>query len=288
MSSRFSLIPCSSSHLFPFSHHIVRDDLDGVRSVIQLLAFAPVDLGSPSVSRCPPPPPLSSPLSCNDPPDRIVSYSPPSGEKLDPRCSIAGDDGEAGSGWRGGLFDNGSWIESHSGWARTVVTGRARLGGIAVGVIAVETQTVTRQQPADPGNPDSSEQIVSQAGQVWYPDSAEKTALAIEEFDLEGLPLFIMANWRGFSGGQRDLFDGVLQAGSQIVENLRTYRRPIFVYIPRNAELRGGAWVVVDSQINSGCIEMYADPTARGGVLEPEGVVEIKFRAPECIRLMHK
>ena len=50
-----------------------------------------------------------------------------------------------------------------------------------------------------------------QAGQVWYPDSAEKTALAMEEFGLEGLPLFILANWRGFSGGQRDLFDGVLQ-----------------------------------------------------------------------------
>lgn len=33
----------------------------------------------------------------------------------------------------------------------------------------------------------------------------------MEEFDLERLPLIIMANWRGFSGGQRDLFEGVLQ-----------------------------------------------------------------------------
>ena len=46
---------------------------------------------------------------------------------------------------------------------------------------------------------------------MWYPDSADKTAQAIEEFALEGLPLVILANWRGFSGGQRDLFDGVLQ-----------------------------------------------------------------------------
>ena len=50
-----------------------------------------------------------------------------------------------------------------------------------------------------------------QAGQVWFPDSAVKTAHAMEEFDREGLPLFILANWRGFSGGQRDLFEGVLQ-----------------------------------------------------------------------------
>ena len=47
--------------------------------------------------------------------------------------------------------------------------------------------------------------------QVWFPDSAYKTANAMEEFDREGLPLLILANWRGFSGGQRDLFEGVLQ-----------------------------------------------------------------------------
>lgn len=33
----------------------------------------------------------------------------------------------------------------------------------------------------------------------------------MQEFDAEGLPLFVLANWRGFSGGQRDLFEGVLQ-----------------------------------------------------------------------------
>lgn len=52
---------------------------------------------------------------------------------------------------------------------------------------------------------------------MWFPDSALKTAQAIEEFDLEGLPLFILANWRGFSGGQRDLFEGVLQAGVAVL-----------------------------------------------------------------------
>lgn len=33
---------------------------------------------------------------------------------------------------------------------------------------------------------------------------------------------------------------------------------------------------------------MYADPAARGGVLEPEGIVEIKFRAPDLIKAMHR
>ena len=46
-------------------------------------------------------------------------------------------------------------------------------------------------------------QTISQAGQVWYPDSAFKTAQAISDMNREGLPLFIFANWRGFSGGMR-------------------------------------------------------------------------------------
>jgi hypothetical protein len=212
---------------------------------------------------------------------------------------------------------------------------------------------------------------------VWFPDSALKTAQAIEEFGLEGLPLFILANWRGFSGGQRDLFEGVLQvgercqpaaarwlggvgegattrprpwaldvgnrhglcctapphkhqpalhhgrllaahlgpcllaapahpalqspaaaahvrcppprqAGSLIVDHLRTYSQPVMVYLPPGCELRGGAWVVIDSQINADMVEMYADDTAQGAVLEPQGVVEIKFRAPELVAAMHR
>lgn len=63
-----------------------------------------------------------------------------------------------------------------------------------------------------------------------------------------------------------------------IVDNLRKYHQPVFVYLPPKCELRGGAWVVVDPTINKEMMEMYADPQSRGGVLEPEGLVSIKFR----------
>ncbi|GMH43409.1 hypothetical protein BSKO_11331 [Bryopsis sp. KO-2023] len=260
------------------SHHTVDDDLEGVRCILRWLSYAPPVLGAAPL-----------PLPTSDPIMRSIAYSPTETEKLDPRKAIAGyegDDGEAS--WVSGLFDKGSWTEAHTGWAETVITGRARLGGMPIGVIGVETQTVMKKIPADPGMPETSEQTIPQAGQVWFPDSATKTALAMEEFDLEGLPLMILANWRGFSGGQRDLFEGVLQAGSGIVENLRSYRQPVFVYLPPGAELRGGAWVVVDSQINPALVELYADPTARGGVLEPEGAVEIKFRRQDLIKAMYR
>jgi acetyl-CoA carboxylase/biotin carboxylase 1 len=254
-------------------HLTVADDLEGVSAILKWLSYVPSHVGGPLPC-----------LRSVDPPERPVEYCPET--SCDPRAAIRGL--ESNGKWLGGIFDKGSFTETLEGWAQTVVTGRARLGGIPVGVVAVETQTVTQVIPADPGQPDSHERVVPQAGQVWFPDSAQKTAQALIDFNKEGLPLFILANWRGFSGGQRDLFEGILQAGSMIVEHLRVYQHPVFVFIPKAGELRGGAWVVVDSKINSDKVEMYAEKTARGGVLEPEGMVEIKFRMRELLECMHR
>ena len=60
------------------------------------------------------------------------------------------------------------------------------------------------------------------------------------------------------------------------------------MYIPPHCEIRGGAWVVIDSTINPDFMEMYASPEARGGVLEPAGIAEIKFRKPELVKAMHR
>ncbi|GFR75467.1 acetyl-CoA carboxylase [Elysia marginata] len=176
-------------------------------------------------------------------------------------------------------------------WAQTVVVGRARLGGIPVGVVSVETRTVELTIPADPANADSESKLIQQAGQVWFPDSAYKTAQAIQDFSHEELPLFIFANWRGFSGGMKDMYDQVVKFGSYIVDALREYTHPIFIYVPPYAELRGGSWVVVDPLINPDYMEMYADSLSRGGVLEAEGTVEIKFKVKDvekCIRRLDK
>jgi hypothetical protein len=97
----------------------------------------------------------------------------------------------------------------------------------------------------------------------------------------------------------------------------RTRAQPVFVYIPPDGELRGGAWVVIDPTINadqvgasfsparppvlvllhvSGCchesyvslcqMEMYTDSSARGGILEPPGIVEIKYRRDQLLHTM--
>jgi acetyl-CoA carboxylase/biotin carboxylase 1 len=169
-------------------------------------------------------------------------YTPPPKQAYDVRWLIHGKDDE--EGFQSGLFDKDSFVETLGGWAKTVVVGRARLGGIPMGVIAVETRSVENITPADPANPDSAEQITNEAGGVWYPNSAFKTAQAIKDFNNgEQLPLMILANWRGFSGGQKDMYNEVLKYGSYIVDALVKYEQPIFVYIPPFGELRGGSWV---------------------------------------------
>jgi acetyl-CoA carboxylase / biotin carboxylase 1 len=248
------------------SHMTASDDFEGVSKIVQWMSFIPDRKGN-TLPICP----------TSDTWDRDITYMPPQKQPYDVRWLIAGKDDE--EGFLSGLFDRGSFEEALGGWARTVVVGRARLGGIPMGVIAVETRSIENVTPADPANPDSIEQVTSEAGGVWYPNSAFKTAQAINDFNNgEQLPLMILANWRGFSGGQRDMYNEVLKYGSYIVDALVKYEQPIFVYIPPFGELRGGSWVVVDPTINAQYMEMYADVDSRGGVLEPEGIVGIKFR----------
>ncbi|XP_016151369.1 acetyl-CoA carboxylase-like [Sinocyclocheilus grahami] len=189
-------------------------------------------------------------------------------------------------------YRSASGVCSYEGTLRPTLdvsrTSQSELGGIPTGVVAVETRSVELSIPADPANLDSEAKIIQQAGQVWFPDSAFKTAQAIKDFNREGLPLMVFANWRGFSGGMKDMYDQVLKFGAYIVDGLREYSQPVFVYIPPQAELRGGSWVVIDPTINLRHMEMYADKDSRGGVLEPEGTVEIKFRKKDLVKTMRR
>jgi acetyl-CoA carboxylase / biotin carboxylase 1 len=244
------------------SHMTANDDFQGVEKIVEWMSFIPDKKNQPV--------PVSPSA---DPWDRDIEYYPPSRQAYDVRHLIAGKDDE--EGYLSGLFDKDSFRESLGGWARTVVVGRARLGGIPMGVIAVETRSVENVTPADPANPDSMEQITNEAGGVWYPNSAFKTAQALKDFNHgEQLPVMILANWRGFSGGQKDMYNEVLKYGSYIVDALVKYEQPIFVYIPPFGELRGGSWVSISDSTTfdritnkiSGRCRSHYQPRANGNV----------------------
>ncbi|KAJ3053083.1 acetyl-coenzyme-A carboxylase [Rhizophlyctis rosea] len=256
------------------SHLVAKDDMEGVHEILRWLSYVPKAKDSPL--------PV---LPSADSTDRDIEAELTKGP-YDPRNLLAGytdDDGD----WVSGFFDRESFTETLSGWAKGVIVARARLGGIPVGVISVETRSTETLIWADPADTKSQEQHIAEAGQVWYPNSAYKTAQAINDFNKgEQLPLMIFANWRGFSGGQSDMYKEVLKYGAYIVDALRAYKQPVFIYVV--GELRGGAWVVVDPTINPEMMEMYAEDEARGGVLEPEGIVEIKFRKPQLVAAMER
>nr|XP_043881435.1 acetyl-CoA carboxylase isoform X2 [Solea senegalensis] len=259
------------------THTTVPDDFEGVFTILQWLSYMPKNKHS------------SVPIiAVTDPVDREIEFTPTKAP-YDPRWMLTGRPHPTVRGaWQSGFFDHGSFMEIMGSWAQTVVVGRARLGGIPLGVIAVETRTVEFTVPADPANLDSESKVLQQAGQVWFPDSAFKTAQAICDFNRERLPLMVFANWRGFSGGMKDMYDQILKFGAYIVDALRGFHQPVLVYIPPHAELRGGSWVVIDPTINPLCMELYADRESRGGVLEAEGTVEIKFRRKDLLKTMRR
>lgn len=138
------------------SHMTANDDFEGVSQIVDWMAFIPDKQNNPL--------PIGPPI---DNWDRDIIYTPPAKQAYDVRWLIQGKDDD--EGFQPGLFDKGSFIETLGGWAKTVVVGRARLGGIPMGVIAVETRSVENITPADPANPESAEQITNEAGWSLVP-----------------------------------------------------------------------------------------------------------------------
>lgn len=202
--------------------------------------------------------------------------------QLDVKNVIEGFDGKQG------IFDAGSFDEICTSWASSIVAGRATLNGLPVGVIASQWKSYEKHVLADESVEESEENTVARAGQVWYPESAFKTSQAISDFNRESIPLVMIASLRGFSGGRKDMSDQVLTFGAHIIDELSQYRQPVIVYIPAGGELRGGAWAVVDSNVNRGFVHVIADESCRGGILEPNAVVGIKIRDEHITKIMER
>lgn len=91
------------------SHLTAANDLEGVLSIVKWLAFVPEMRGAP----------LPITLA-SDHWDRAIDYTPIKGA-YDPRWFLAGKVDEADGRWLSGFFDKGSFLETLSGWAQTVV-----------------------------------------------------------------------------------------------------------------------------------------------------------------------
>ncbi len=115
------------------THDVVKDDFDGCLLILRWLSYMPETmLHSPPVL-----PGLYDPI------DRQIDFIPTS-TPYDPRHMIQGrqlaptqqnlnpydSSVSTGASFQSGFFDRDSFVEIMKGWAKTVVCGRARLGGI--------------------------------------------------------------------------------------------------------------------------------------------------------------
>lgn len=123
------------------------NDSEGVYRMLHWLSYVPKTVGGGL--------PI---VVANDSIDRQVEFRP-TRSPYDPRILFTGNWNSPTGQWESGFFDKDSWTEIMPLWAQTVITGRARLGGIPVGVIAAETRMVEFTVPADPANTSSEAKV---------------------------------------------------------------------------------------------------------------------------------
>lgn len=180
------------------------------------------------------------------------------------------------------IVDDGDYQESGPDYAPHVVTLRAKMGGRSVGVLCFDPrsiQTVYFMDAAEPKDEEARRKVWP--GRTWSPQGARKSADFVREIDAEGQDLLIIPNLRGFLGDPTAFLQGVLKEGAEIPKALRAFGRRVVIWMPPYADLRGGAEVVIDPEINPNIV-FFMDPRATMGVLEPE----MQFALPKPKRLV--
>lgn len=178
----------------------------------------------------------------------------------------------------GSIIDKQSFCETMDQYAKNVVTGRCRINNETFGLVYAVSHMTEKRMPCDPADLTSAIKTDCLAPNILYPDTSYKIAKTIRDCNVEKIPILIIADWRGFSGGTRDMYDNVLDFGSMIVSELAHYKQDVTIYIPPNGQLRGGSMVVFSKSINREKIRLFASKSAKINVLEPNATKELKYK----------
>lgn len=179
------------------------------------------------------------------------------------------------------IIDENTFVETMDLYARNVVTGRCLIKGKTYGLAYATDYIADKVTPCDPADLSSANRTEKMSPNILYPDTSYKISKTIRDCNIEKIPILIVADWRGFSGGTRDMFDNVLDFGSTIVSELAYYKNDVTIYIPPNGQLRGGSMVVFSKSINREKIKLFAATNARVNVLEPSATKELKYKTAD-------
>ena len=163
------------------------------------------------------------------------------------------------------IVDENDFFEVHEHFAKNLVVGFARLGGLPVGIVA--------NQPA------------VLAG-VLDINASVKGARFVRFCDAFNLPLVTFEDVPGFLPGTQQEWGGIIKHGAKLLYAFAEATVPKLTVITRKAY--GGAYCVMSSK-HIRTDANFAWPTAEIAVMGPEGAVNIVYRreldrAPEAER----
>ena len=152
------------------------------------------------------------------------------------------------------LVDGGRLLEISPRWARSMLTGFARLDGRAVGIVANQPRYL---------------------GGVLDAESATKGARFVRTCDLYGIPLIVLVDTPGFLPGRGQEKIGVIRHGAKLVHAFAAATVPRVTVVLRKAF--GGAFIAINSR-ELGADLVLAWPQAQLGVMGGKQAVDLVKR----------
>ena len=163
----------------------------------------------------------------------------------------------------GTFLDSGDLDEFQADFAKEMICGTARIGGILVGVIA-NSRGMSKGKPGTP----------PRFGGIVYTESAEKTAYFIENCDRHSTPLLFVQDVSGFMVGAEAEHSGIIRAGARFVEAMATATVPKVVLTVNHAS-GAGYYAMAGQGFDPDFI--FSLPTGRMGVMEGDSAVQAIF-----------
>ncbi|MDQ3322486.1 MAG: acyl-CoA carboxylase subunit beta [Acidobacteriota bacterium] len=161
------------------------------------------------------------------------------------------------------FLDGGELDEFQADFAKEMICGTARIGGILVGVIA-NSRGMVKGKPGKP----------PKFGGIVYTESAEKTAYFIENCNRHGTPLLFVQDVSGFMVGAEAEHSGIIRAGARFVEAMATAIVPKIVLTINHAS-GAGYYAMAGQGFDPDFI--FSLPTGRMGVMEGDSAAQAIF-----------
>ncbi|MGZ4664276.1 MAG: acyl-CoA carboxylase subunit beta [Frankiaceae bacterium] len=152
------------------------------------------------------------------------------------------------------VVDEGSFFALKPDWAKSVITGLARFGGRAAGIVA-------------------SQPLVM--GGALGVDAADKAARFVNLCDSFEVPLVFLVDVPGFIVGKEVEHKGIIRHGAKMLWNVSEATVPKVTVVLRKA-YGAGYYVMAGRQYEADHIVAW--PSAEFSVMGPEGAVNILFR----------